>query len=299
MTTFPEPTLLSLNGIELEVFEAGREHAGNPVVLCHGWPEHAFSWRHQIPVLVEAGFHVLVPNQRGYGRSSCPERVEAYGIEELTGDLVALLDHYGYASAPFVGHDWGSMVVWGMAMLHPERVSRLVSLALPYQERGEQPWLTMMEQLLGPDYYFVKFNREPGLAEAVLDRNPREFLSNLFRREAPPLFDITRLGPEGEPILSATELDVFAEGFQRNGFTPSTHWYRNLDRNWHTLAAVDPVVRQPALMVYGLRDAIPQAPNLSEFVPNVRVEALDCGHWIQQELPDEANQLLCAFLVPK
>ena len=111
-TDFPNPTLISVNGVELEVFEAGQQHAGNPIVLCHGWPEHAFAWRYQVPALVQAGYHIIIPNQRGYGNSSRPTAVTAYDIEHLAGDLVALLDHYGYKDATFVGHDWGAMVVW-------------------------------------------------------------------------------------------------------------------------------------------------------------------------------------------
>ena len=138
---FPDPTIVAVNGVELEVFEAGHQHAGNPIVLCHGWPEHAFSWRHQMSALAEAGYHVIVPNQRGYGNSSRPSEVSAYGIEQLTGDLVGLLEHYGYADATFVGHDWGANVVWALAQLHPKRVKQLIALSVPYQERGERPWI--------------------------------------------------------------------------------------------------------------------------------------------------------------
>ncbi|MFC7482795.1 alpha/beta fold hydrolase [Luedemannella flava] len=133
----PESTLISVNGVELEVFEAGRENAGRPIVLCHGWPEHAFSWRYQVPALAAAGYHVLVPNQRGYGNSSCPADVTDYDIQHLSGDLVALLDHYGYEDATFVGHDWGAFVVWGLTLLHPNRVNGVVALSVPYQERGD------------------------------------------------------------------------------------------------------------------------------------------------------------------
>ena len=117
---FPKSTMISVNGIELEVFEAGKENKGKPIILCHGFPENAFSWRFQIPELVKAGYHVIVPNQRGYGKSSCPTEITAYGIEHLTGDLVALLDHYGYEKATFIGHDWGANIVWSLALLHPE-----------------------------------------------------------------------------------------------------------------------------------------------------------------------------------
>jgi pimeloyl-ACP methyl ester carboxylesterase len=300
---FPQPTRIAVNGVELEVFEAGER--GRPIVLCHGWPEHAFSWRHQIHALAEAGYHVIVPNQRGYGRSSRPTEVTAYDLEHLAGDLVGLLDHYGYEDATFVGHDWGSMVVWGLALLHPNRVSRLINLSLPYQERGERPWIEWMESVFGGDFYFVHFNRQPGVADAVLNANTRTFLRNLYRKNVPPsppapgmamISLATAEVPLGEPLLNENELDVFVSAFEASGFTGSINWYRNLDRNWHRLAEIDPVIRQPALMIYGDRDVIPRFERLREFVPNVEVAGLDCGHWIQQEKPDETTRMILEWL---
>ena len=127
---FPMPTLISVNGVELEVFEAGKENFGNPIVLCHGWPAHAFCWRHQLPALATAGYHVIVPNQRGYGNSARPTDVTAYDLAHLTDDLVALLDHFGYDDAVFVGHDWGANVVWGTALLHPSLSAMIGALML-------------------------------------------------------------------------------------------------------------------------------------------------------------------------
>lgn len=304
-TDFPKPTLISVNGVELEVFEAGRENAGKPIVLCHGWPEHAFSWRHQIPALAAAGYHVIVPNQRGYGNSSCPTDVTDYDIEHLSGDLIALLDHYEYEDATFVGHDWGANVVWGLTLLHPGRVHKIVSLALPYQERGEKPWLEFMEEFLGDDYYFIHFNRQPGVADAVLEENTPQFLRNMFRKNVPPgppqpgmeMINLARAEtPLGEPIMSDSELAVFVTAFESTGFTGSINWYRNLDRNWHLLAEVNPIIQQPALMIYGDRDLIPKSEKLTEFVPNVDVVNIDCGHWIQQEKPEETNHAILQWL---
>ncbi|MEO0600347.1 MAG: alpha/beta hydrolase [Myxococcota bacterium] len=303
--TFPEPTLVPVHGVELEVFEFGRQHAGNPMVVCHGWPDHAFTWRHQVPALVDAGYHVIAPNQRGYGNSSRPADVAAYGIDELTGDLVGLLDHFGYEQATYMGHDWGAMVVWGLALLHPQRVSQLVALSVPYQVRTEQPWIAFLEGLLGSDYYFVHFNRHPGVADAVLDANTARFLRNLYRKnepilEPPPGNAMIELALAetalGDPILSERELAVLVEAFERSGFGPSIHWYRNLDRNWHRLADVDPVVQHPALMIYGARDAVQQADQLAQFVPNVEVVELDCGHWIHQEMPEATNRAVVDWL---
>ncbi|WCE31868.1 alpha/beta fold hydrolase [Vibrio sp. SCSIO 43137] len=305
---FAKPTMISVNGVQLEVFQAGQQSNREPVVLCHGWPEHAFSWRHQVPALVATGYHVIVPNQRGYGNSSCPEQVTAYDIEQLSGDLVAILDYFGYEKATFIGHDWGAMVVWGLALLHPDRVSKLINLSLPYQARGDVPWIELMEQFLGGDYYFVHFNRQPGVADAILDNNVSHFLHNLYRKNLPiaepepgmAMINLARSdSPAGEPLMSENELSVYISAFESSGFTGSINWYRNLDRNWHILANVDPIIRQPALMVYGNKDVVPEAENLTDFVPNVDVISLDTGHWIQQEKPQEINQLILDWLQKK
>ncbi|MCB2412298.1 alpha/beta hydrolase [Demequina sp. TTPB684] len=304
-SAFPEPTLVSVNGVELEVFEAGQVNFGKPIVLCHGWPEHAYSWRHQVPALVAAGYHVIVPNQRGYGNSSRPTEVTDYDLTHLTGDLVALLDYYGYKDATFVGHDWGAMVVWGLTLLHPERVTQVINLSLPYQERGEMPWIEGMEQFLGGDFYFVHFNRQPGVADAVLDANTSQFLRNLYRKNLPavppePGMMMINLAqaktPAGDPVMSDADLGVYISAFERSGFTGSINWYRNLDRNWHLLAEVEPVIQQSALMVYGEQDMVAKSANLAQFVPNVDVVSLDCGHWIQEELPEQLNDLMVAWL---
>ncbi len=302
---FPKPTLISVNGVELEVFEAGPKNGGKPIVLCHGWPEHAFSWRHQMPALAAAGYHVIVPNQRGYGNSSRPTEVTDYDIEHLTGDLVALLDHYGYQDATFVGHDWGSMVVWGLALLHPKRVKKLINLSVPYQERGEKPWIEFLEDMFGSDVYFVHFNRHPGVADAVLKDHTFQFLRNLYRKNEPvrepqpgmAMINLARAEtPLGDPVMSDSELAVFVSAFESTGFTGSINWYRNLDRNWHLLAEVDPIVQHPALMIYGDRDPVAKSENLAKFVPNVEVVNLDCGHWIQQEKPEETNRAILEWL---
>ncbi|MEU8521184.1 alpha/beta hydrolase [Streptomyces sp. NBC_01216] len=304
-TDFPKPTLIPVNGVALEVFEAGQENAGRPIVLCHGWPDHAFTWRHQMPALAAAGYHVIAPNQRGYGNSSRPAEVTDYDIEHLSGDLVALLDHYGYDDATFVGHDWGAFVVWGLTLLHPTRVNKVINLSLPYQERGEKPWIESMEAMLGGDFYFVHFNRRPGVADAVFEDNTTQFLRNLYRKNQPPpepqpgmaLINLAHARTAlGEPIMSDSELAVLVSAFETSGFTGGINWYRNLDRNWRLLAAADPIIHQPALMIYGDRDPVARSENLTEFVPNAEVVSLDCGHWIQQERPEETNQVILKWL---
>lgn len=302
---FPKPTMISVNGVVLEVFEAGQQNSEKPIVLCHGFPEHAYSWRYQIPALVEAGYHVIVPNQRGYGNSSRPTEVTDYDIEHLTGDLIALLDHYGYKDATFVGHDWGSNVVWNLALLHPDRVNKVINLALPYQDRGEKPWIEFMEAVFGADFYFVHFNRQPGVADTIMNENTAQFLRNLFRKNTPPtppepgmlMINLARTEkPLGEPLMNVNELAVFVSAFESSGFTGGINWYRNMDRNWHFMADVTPIIHQPTLMIYGEQDTIPKSENLKNSVPNLDVVSLDCGHWIQQEKPEETTQSILKWL---
>ena len=215
------------------------------------------------------------------------------------------MDHYGYEKATFIGHDWGANVVWRLAQLHPKRVNKIINLALPYQERGEKPWIEFMEEIFGGDFYFVHFNRQPGVADAVLNENTSQFLRNIFRKNLPSIppepgmlmINLAKAEkPLGEPIMSDSELAIFVSAFEASGFTGSINWYRNLDRNWHLLAEVDPIIQHPTLMIYGERDMIPKFDRLPEFVPNVEVISLDCGHCIQQELPEETNQAILNWL---
>lgn len=305
MTSFPEPSRIATNGIDLEVFSAG---TGRPVVLCHGWPELAFSWRHQVPALVEAGYHVIAPNQRGYGRSSRPGDVEAYDIVHLTGDLVGLLDHYGYEDALFVGHDWGAIVVWGLAQMHPARVRGVINLSVPFMRRGPSEWVGFWEEQLGADFYIVHFNRQPGVADTVFDANIKRFLNNLYRtrqwlepaRDHTPGMMLINMAqndqPAGEPIMSEPELDVFVAAFEHSGFTGGINWYRNFTRNWGILGDYEQRVEQPALVIFGKYDIVPRLENLADFVPGVQTAEFECGHWIQQECPEETNQLMLDWM---
>lgn len=301
---FTQPKMIRTNEIELEVFEAGKENYGNPVILCHGWPEIAYSWRHQVPVLVKAGFHVIIPNQRGFGNSSRPKEVEKYDIENLTSDLIGLLDHFGYESSIFIGHDWGANIIWSLAQIHPKRVKKIINLALPYQERGEVPWLDMMEKFLGCDNYFVHFNRKPGVADKILEENTQNFFHHLFRKNIPSrpqtgmlMIELATQKEEfGEEILSPEELNIYTDTFCKSGFTSNINWYRNINRNWHFLKSYNPIINHPTLMIYGKYDSIPQSETIFHFVPNVEIVTLDCGHWIQQEAPMTLNKEIISWL---
>ncbi|MEM6707299.1 MAG: alpha/beta hydrolase [Pseudomonadota bacterium] len=308
--SFDRPQMIDLGEVELEVFTFGeRTSPDRAVMLCHGWPEHAFSWRHQIEPLVAAGYHVIVPNQRGYGRSSAPEAVADYSIRHLTNDLAALLDHFEYEQAVLVGHDWGAIVVWNFALLQPQRLKALANLSVPFMQRFDTEWVTLWEQMLGPDFYIVHFNRQPGVADAVFDTHREQFLRNMYRTRqweepAPELGEgmpLIRLAERTEPmpgipLMSDDELAVFANAFAHSGFRGGINWYRNLPNNWALLADVPQTVPHPALMIHGSYDIVPPSATLKDHVPAVEVHTLPCGHWIQQECPEETNQLLLDWL---
>ncbi len=303
------------DGVDLAVLDAGE---GFPVVLAHGFPELGYSWRHQIPALVAAGCRVLVPDQRGYGLSSRPAAVEDYDIAHLTDDLLALLDDIGEERAVFVGHDWGAIVVWQLALLAPERVAGVVGMSVPFVPRGAMPPTQLMRQVLGDSFFYMLYFQEPGVADADLGRDPAttmtRMLAGLKMTELPEVDPaamaddgrgfVERL-PEADGLpewLHQDELDHYIAEFSRTGFTGGINWYRNLDRNWGlTEHLAGAKVAPPALFVGGSADVVllmtPPAIAegwLDDHRGNVLVDG--AGHWVQQEKPEEVNAALVDFI---
>jgi len=315
MPTEPTERTIATNGVELNVVEAG---SGPAVVLCHGWPELSYSWRHQIPALAAAGYRVIAPDQRGYGKSSRPEAITDYDIAHLTGDLTGLLDALGEEKAVFVGHDWGSMVVWQMALLAPERMNGVVGMSVPYLHRGPMAPTQMMRNVFGDNFFYILYFQEPGVAEAEFESNPartmRRLLAGAIVREGelpdPANFANDGRGfvermPEPEKLpdwLSQAELDHYVEEFSRTGFRGGVNWYRNMDRNWElTEAVADNKVQMPSLFIGGKLDPVlvmtPPTMGeewLSDHRGTVIVDG--AGHWVQQEKPEEVNAALIGFL---
>ena len=290
--------LLATNGIELSVLDEG---SGPPMVLCHGFPELAYSWRHQIPALVSAGYRVLAPDMRGYGRSSAPAEVEAYDIASLCGDLCGLLDAVGEQSAIFVGHDWGASVVWSLATLHPERVRAVAGLSVPFVPRAPAPPIPIMRAHLGEDFYIVWF-QQPGIADAALASDVRRTLTTSRQWTAQWAEEDPVRPPRRPDWLSEEELNVYVETFERTGFTGGLNWYRNIDRNWELTAPVaERRVEQPAFFLTGELDLVRgfmPAEAMSGWVTDLRAQVVipGAGHWVQQQAPEEVNAALLGFL---
>ena len=304
---------IETNGITMHVAEAGE---GPLVVLCHGFPELWFSWRHQLTALAEAGYHVVAPDQRGYGRTDAPAAVEAYDIDHLTGDMVGLLDALGEERAVFVGHDWGAPVVWGLALRAPERVRAVAGLSVPATPRGPMAPTQLMKQLFTDTFFYILYFQEPGVADAELGQDAEKTLRGFLwtiSGDAPP--GAWKVLPKGTgfldsltdtdqlpPWLSQDDLDVMSTEFARTGFTGGLNWYRNYDRNWELGAALDGrTIDVPALFIAGERDPVllMAPPSLMEgYVTDLRDSVIlpGAGHWIQQERPTEVNAALLAFL---
>ena len=285
------------NGIELDVIDEGD---GPLVVLCHGFPELAFSWRHQVPELVRAGYRVLAPDMRGFGRSSAPAEIEAYDVVTLCADMCGLLDGVGEDSAIFVGHDWGANVTWQLAVLHPERVRAVAGLSVPFVARAPAAPIPIMRRHLGEDFYIVWF-QQPGVADAALAQDVRRTLTTSRQWTADwALQDGTRRAP---PVwMSEEELAVYVEAFERTGFTGGLNWYRNIDRNWELTADVaERRVEQPAMFLTGELDPVRSfmpAEAMRGWVTDLRAEIVvpGAGHWVQQQEPGAVNAALLEFL---
>lgn len=311
------------NGIAMRVGEAGE---GPLVLLCHGFPELAHSWRHQLPAVAAAGYRAVAPDMRGYGGTDAPERSDAYTLLHLVGDLTGLLDHYGEERAVVVGHDWGSMVAWAAAMIRPERFRAVCGMSVPFVPRMPVRPTDLMTAAAGDRFFYMLYFQEPGKAEAELEADVAATLRKILFSASGSVpedhvlptdlpksagFLDAMIEPEALPEwLPRADLDVYVEAFRRTGFRGGLSWYRNLDRNWELMAPwAGAKVTVPALFVGGARDPVvtgpPGAPGgnpllaaMPSFVPDLRGTVLleGAGHWSQQERPEATNRALLDFL---
>jgi pimeloyl-ACP methyl ester carboxylesterase len=305
---------LDARGLRMHIAEAG---TGPLVLLLHGFPECWYSWRHQLAALAQAGYHAVAPDQRGYCRTGGPEAVDQYTMLHLTGDVVALMDALGEERAVVAGHDWGAPVAWHTALLRPDRVRGVIGLSVPYRPRGSRPPIAAMRSLLGDGFYMVYF-QQPGVADAELAADPRQTFTRLLYSASgdgaagvpvvPPgcgFLDICAAPPDASlpAWLTSEDIEVFVMEYRHSGFTKPLNWYRNLDRNWELTAAWHHApVTVPALFITGDRDLVMRdpgvLPRLRDVAPRLREPVLlsGCGHWTQQERPDEVSKAMIGFI---
>ena len=307
---------MATNEIELHLVEAG---SGFPVVLAHGFPDLSYSWRHQMPALADAGYHVLAPDQRGYGRSDQPVNIADYDIHHLTADLLGLLDDIDAERAVFVGHDWGAVVVWQLALLHPERVAGVMGLSVPFIPRAPMPPVEMMRAVFADRFFYIVYFQEPGVADADLSADTGETMRRMYgglRAEPGGDAELTGLAapdgvgfvdrlppvPELPAWLSQAELDHYSAEFTRTGFTGGINWYRNFDRNWELTPQLEGAkVTVPAAFITGSADpvALMTPPELMDgWLEDERGRLVveGAGHWVHQQEPAVVTAELLRFL---
>ena len=322
MTTEVTHCTIETNGIRIHLVEAG---AGPLVLLCHGFPESRYSWRHQLAALAEAGFHAVAPDMRGYGRTDRPEAIDQYTLLHLVGDVVGLLDTLGAEQAVIAGHDWGAPVAWHAALLRPDRFRAVIGLSVPYRPRGPVRPTTVMPQSEDAVFYQLYF-QTPGIAESEFEQDIGRFIrATLYSISG----DMPQRGPAGMMVprqggllsrwatdfvnpptlpswLTEADIDFYTGEFARTGFRGGLNWYRNIDRNWELLAPFAGArVMVPALYIAGDRDPVVAFPGMDRLIPNLRnfvpqlkatIMLPGCGHWTQQERVAEVNAAIIDFL---
>lgn len=305
----PDLQIVETNGVRLRVALAGD---GPLVVLIHGFPESWYSWRHQIPALVHAGYRVAVPDVRGYGGSDRPLAIEAYSIKDMSADINGLIAALGAERAVVVGHDWGAPIVYGTALFHPEHVRAVVGLSVPFLGRGSMPSVELFRKIFKDRFFYQLYFQQPGVAEAELEADVRQSLRMIYnsaRNENPTGAGfLDHLVDSGQlPYwLSAADLDYFADQFQGSGFRGALNRYRNSERDFEQLAAVaGNRMEQPTAFLAGSLDmvlrmipGVDMVELMRKQVPDLRhVKLIEgAGHWLQQERPAEVNSALLEFL---
>ena len=308
---------IETNGINMHIAEAGE---GPLVLLIHGFPELWYSWRHQLPALAAAGYHAVAPDVRGYGDSDTPHEVEAYRLRENMADFVGILDALGEEQAVIVGHDWGAMMSWNAAVLRPDRFRAIAALSIPYLARPPVPPMQLFNAMFANNFFYILYFQEEGVAEAELEADIRDSLlkflyfasgdfrdgeaaiSMMNRPKDSKMFEGVESPDQLPSWLTDEDLDTFTAAFKKTGFRGGLNRYRNMDRDWQEVPELGGAkVEQPALFIAGDKDGaangIPKDP-MKEFVTDLRklVTLPGCGHWTQQERPNEVNAELIEFL---
>jgi pimeloyl-ACP methyl ester carboxylesterase len=320
----PRPTMtqrdVPIRDLRMRISEQG---IGPLVILCHGFPDTAYSWRHQMPALAAAGFHAVAPDQRGFGGTTRPASAEAYNILELVADMVALVHALGETSAVIVGHDWGAVVAWHCALLRPDMFRGVALLSIPYAPRGWglTPPSVQMKAFAGEQQFYQAYFQQIGVAEVELAADVRRTILGVLYSASGSVpaeqrwrfmfakdqrfIDTLTVPKKLPPWLSEKELAHQVDAFKQTGFLGGLNWYRNIDRNWERTAFLSgALLQQPLLFIAGESDPINPLmksafDKLAQSAPKLRQSVVlpGVGHWLQQEQPERVNGLIIEFLL--
>lgn len=307
----------TVNRVRLHHAEMG---LGPAVIFLHGFPELWFSWRHQMPVIAAAGFRVIALDMRGHGQSDAPASVDDYTVLHTVGDVIGLMDELGVQEAVLVGHDAGTTAAYHAALMRPDRVRGVVGLSVPYAPRGSRSDIEMLSERL-PAGFYMSYFQAPGVAEGDLQADVGKSLSRLLFANSgdhvsdePFLMMVPLNGTLTEALpapaaplsfMSAQELQVYVDNYQRTGFRGGLNGYRVFQKNWELTAPwAGMKLPVPTAYVGGSRDTVVNFPGNRE-----RAEAMGpdsggpaavfvegAGHWIQNERPAEVNAVILKFL---
>lgn len=313
---FPEPAFVDADGVRLALYETDGDPQRRrpPVVLVHGWPEIAYSWKNQLPALAAAGWRTIALDLKGFGRSDAPAAINEYDIVKMTGDLAALLNALEIDRAVFCGHDWGGAIVWPMAQLRPDLVAGVIGVSTPHAPPPPVPPLSIFEKRYTKKHYIVQFQKD-GEAEALFARDVERFFRIMFRgppanaaarADDPATYDLLGRfanGPAPDPdslIMSEDDLSVYVETYQHSGFRGGINLYRNIDRNYELMKSKDPTIRAPSLWIGAEKDMFlppERAEAMKPLVPDLETHVIpDSGHWVMWEKPAALNALLIDWL---
>ncbi|XOV88136.1 MAG: alpha/beta fold hydrolase [Pseudomonadota bacterium] len=305
---------IATNGIQLNIAEAGE---GPLVLMLHGFPESWYSWRHQFAPLAAAGFHAVAPDMRGYGKSDRPNDISAYNQVEIVNDIIGLIPALGYSTAVVIGHDWGAPTAWSCALHHPDKVTAVGALSVPFSPRGNQPPLDMMKEIFKGQFFYQLYFQEPGVAEAELESDVRQSLRKFYYMASgeADVSSFMQKGPDSDLLsgipdpgklgswCSEADLDFYAAEFERSGFRGPLNYYRNHNLTWQLTEGAPTTIKQPAMFAAGKRDGVilmaaEALKALPDRVPNLLINELipGIGHWTQQEAPEAVNKLMLEFL---
>ena len=305
---------IATNGIELNIAEAGE---GPLVIMLHGFPESWYSWRHQFEPIANAGYKAVAPDMRGYGKSDKPEDVSAYNQVEVVNDIIGLIPALGYETAIVIGHDWGAPTAWSCALHHPDKVTAVGALSVPFTPRGDVAPLAQLKKVFEGMFFYQLYFQEPGVAEAELEADVRLSLKKFYHMASGD-FDLTTVTPQGpdSDLLSAlpepekmgawcseTDLDFYTAEFEQSSFRGPLNYYRNHDLTWEMTAGAPATISQPAMFMAGDKDGVimmaaEALKALPQRVPNLLLNELipGAGHWTQQEAPEAVNRGILKFL---